>query len=141
MDSNRLMHQLYQTTRAISQGINYCLADYGLYSSEWSILMSLKELGPTSQISLANYLNVEPAAISKSVIKLEEKQLIERKPGNDRREKNVFLTDRALAQYNQWEEAIQKHRQEVLADLPEEKQNQLFAMLQSMYSNSQKYQS
>ncbi|CUH95367.1 hypothetical protein P22_1437 [Propionispora sp. 2/2-37] len=139
MDANKLMHLLYQTTRAISQGVNQCLAEYGLYSSEWSIIMTLKEIGPTSQIALANYLNIEPAAISKSVVKLEEKQLVERKSGNDKREKNVFLTDKALSRYALWESVIQKHRQAILKDLPEEKQHELYAMLQSIYSNSQTY--
>lgn len=40
MNEVRLIHILYQTTRAISQGVNQVLAEYGLYSSEWSIIVT-----------------------------------------------------------------------------------------------------
>jgi len=139
MDTNKLIHSLYQTTRAISQGINQILVAYGLYSSEWSLIVAIKEIGPISQVALANYLNIEPAAISKSLVRLEEKEFIERNTGNDKREKKVFLTDKALSQYPIWEKVIAKHRQSILADLSAEKQNELYVMLQSIYSNSQKY--
>lgn len=138
MNAAKLIHLLYQTTRAISQGVNQVLTEYGLYSSEWSIIVAIKEIGPISQIGLANYLNIEPAAISKTVVKLERKGFIEREYGNDKREKKVFLTDKALNQYAVWEKAIDNHRQSILADLTGEKQDELYVMLDSIYSNSQK---
>lgn len=138
MDAAKLIHLLYQTTRAISQGVNQILVEYGLYSSEWSIIVAIKETGPISQIALANYLHIEPAAISKTVVKLEEKGFIERKSENDKREKKVFLTEKALTQYAIWEKAIDNHRQSILIDLTKEKQHELRVMLESIYSNAQK---
>ena len=139
MNAAKLIHLLFQTTRAISQGVNQVLAEYGLYSSEWSMVVALKETGPISQIALANYLNIEPAAISKTIVKLEEKGFVERKAGNDKREKKVLLTAKALSQYTIWEKAVDTHRQSILVDLPQEKQAELAVMLKSIYSNSQKY--
>ncbi|WP_094605554.1 Transcriptional regulator SlyA [Sporomusa silvacetica DSM 10669] len=138
MNASTLIHLLYQTTRAISQGVNQALVEYGLYSSEWSIIVAIKKTGPISQIALAKYLNIEPAAISKTVVKLEEKGFVERKSGNDKREKKVLLTEKALSQYTIWEKAIDDHRQSILIDLPQEKQHELYVMLESIYSNSQK---
>lgn len=138
MDAAKLIHLLFQTTRAISQGVNQVLAEYGLYSSEWSMIVALKETGPISQIALANYLNIEPAAISKTIVKLEEKGFVERIAGNDKREKKVLLTDIALRQYTIWEKAVDTHRRSILVDLPKEKQEDLATMLKSIYSNSQK---
>ncbi|MCE5286323.1 MAG: MarR family transcriptional regulator [Pelosinus sp.] len=139
MNSAKLIHLLYQTTRAISQGVNQVLTEYGLYSSEWSIVVAIKETGPITQIALANYLSIEPAAISKTVVKLEEKGFIERKSGQDKREKKVSLTEKALSHYTIWEKAIDNHRQAILADLPQDKQQELYVMLESIYANSQKY--
>jgi len=138
MNADKLIHLLYQTTRAISQGVNHALAEYGLYSSEWSIIVAIKETGPISQIALANYLNIEPAAISKTVVKLEEKGFVERKSGDDKREKKVSLTKEALSQYTIWEKTIHKHRQSILTGLSDENQHKLYEMLESIYSNSQK---
>jgi DNA-binding MarR family transcriptional regulator len=139
MDQAKLIHLLYQTTRTISQGVNHVLAEHGIYSSEWSLIVALKETGPISQIALANYLHIEPAAISKTVVKLEEKQLVARKSGLDKREKQVFLTEKALCRFAVWEEAINKHRQTILGDLSEEKQQELSLMLESIYKNSEQY--
>jgi Transcriptional regulators len=139
MNAAQLIHLLYQTTRAISQGVNQVLAEYGLYSSEWSIIVAVKASGPIAQIALANYLNIEPAAISKTVVKLEEKGFVARKSGNDKREKIVSLTEKALSQFAVWEAAVDNHRQAILAGLPEDKQHELFVMLETIYTNSQNY--
>lgn len=139
MDAAKLIHLLFQTTRAISQGVNQLLTEHGLYSSEWSMIVALKETGPITQNALANYLSIEPAAISKTIVKLEEKGLVERKPGNDKREKKVFLTDHALNHYTRWETTVDTHRRALLADLTKEEQDTLSKMLQSIYANSQKH--
>lgn len=139
MNSDQLIHLLYQTTRAISQGLNQALADHGMYSSEWSVIKAIKEKGTISQITLANYLNIEPAAISKTLVKLEEKGFVERGIGSDKREKKVFLTEKGLSEFSVWEKVVEHHRQAILADLSEEKQNQLYEMVQSIYVNTQKY--
>jgi MarR family transcriptional regulator for hemolysin len=139
METNKLIHMLYQSTRAISKRLNQLLEPYGLYSSEWSILVALKENGPTCQITLANYLNIEPAAISKSLVKLEEKKIIERKTGSDKREKKVFLTEYAIKQYPIWEAVVDKHRQILLSNLPSEKQKELYILLQSVFTNAENY--
>lgn len=136
MDAAKLIHLLYQTTRSISQGVNQALTEYGLYSSEWSIIVAIKQTGPISQIALANYLNIEPAAISKTVVKLEEKGFVERKSGNDKREKKVFLTEKALSQYDIWEKVIDNHRRSILSDLTAEKQAELYQMLDAIYTKA-----
>ena len=139
MDAAKLIHLLFQTTRAISQGVNHILTAYGLYSSEWSMIVALKETGPISQNALASYLSIEPAAISKTIVKLEDKGFIERKAGQDKREKKVFLTDSALTHYALWETTVDTHRRSLLADLSTADQETLSAMLQSIYANSQKH--
>ena len=89
--SDRVIHQLYQTTRAMTKSLNQLLEAYGLFSSEWTVINSIKLHGEMTQSALADYLNIEPAAISKSLSKLEKKGFIERRTGEDKREKYVFL--------------------------------------------------
>ena len=42
--SDRLIHQIYQTTRAMTKSINQLLEVYGLFSSEWTIINSIKQI-------------------------------------------------------------------------------------------------
>ncbi|MBP2643044.1 MAG: transcriptional regulator, MarR family [Firmicutes bacterium] len=135
--TDRLMHQLYQTTRAISKSLNRMLEVYGLFSSEWTIVKIIKEKGSMSQASLANYLNIEPAAISKSLLKLEQKGIIERKVGYDKREKSVALTERAVQQYPLWREVVDRHREQMLGEITSEKQKELFLLLKTLFLNAQ----
>ena len=73
-----LIHQLYQTMRAFSKTLNSEIYTADVYSSEWSILKMVKKHDNISQLELANCLNVEPAAISKTIKKMEEKNLVKR---------------------------------------------------------------
>jgi len=135
----KLLHQLFQTVRMISKGLNAILEPYGLYSSEWAIITTLKKSGPLTQGSLSNYLSIEPPAVSRSLVKLEKKGFITRISGSDKREKRVSLSEEALTQYPQWLEVSRQHRHAVLADLPAETQAELELWLKSIYQSAQQY--
>lgn len=135
-----LLHQLFQTVRIINKGLNKSLEPYGLYSSEWSIITTLKETGPLAQGALSNYLSIEPPAVSRSLANLEKKGLITRIPGTDKREKKVFLSDEALKIYPKWLEVSGYHRQAILANLTDEKQTELTVLLKTIYQSAQKYE-
>lgn len=136
----KLLHQLFQTVRMIFKGLNATLEPYGLYSSEWTIITTLKESGPLTQGALSNYLSIEPPAVSRSLVKLEKKRLITRIPGEDKREKKVSLSEEALTQYSQWLEVSRQHRHAVLADLSDEKQTELVLLLGSICQSARQYE-
>ena len=136
----KLLHQLFQTVRMISKGLNAILEPYGLYSSEWTIITTLKESGPLTQGVLSNYLSIEPPAVSRSLVKLEKKGLITRISGADKREKRVSLSEEALVLYPHLLEASRQHRRAVLADLSDEKQAELELLLNSIYRNAQQHE-
>jgi Transcriptional regulators len=131
------IRQLYQTTRIIAKELNRRLGQYELYSSEWTVIASIKEKGTTSQIMLAEYLNIEPAAISKSLVALEKKGLIKREEGSDKREKMVSLTPKALILYPKWEEIVRQHRRQILNGISDKKLDDLSLILETIFSNAQ----
>ena len=133
-----IIRQLYQTTRIISATLNQILEPYGIYNSEWTIIAAIKEKDAMSQVALANYLNIEPPAISKTLVHLERKGLIQRKEGIDKREKTVSLSEEALRQYPQWEEAVGHHRKQILIGLTDEKLSELYVMLKTVFLSAQK---
>ena len=102
---------------------------YGLFSSEWTIINSVKVHGEMTQSALADYLNIEQAAISKSLGKLEKKGLIERRIGMDKREKYVLLSQTAIKQYPAWSRVIAEHREQILSHLQEKEQKELTQLL------------
>ncbi|AIF49678.1 MarR family winged helix-turn-helix transcriptional regulator [Pelosinus sp. UFO1] len=138
--SELLLHQLFQTVRIISKGLNKNLESHGIYSSEWSIITTLKEKKSMTQGALASYLNIEPPAVSKSLVKLEQKGLIMRIPGDDKREKKVILTEKAEEQYLTWSQIVGHHRKAILANLSEEKQKEVTTLLKTIFQSAQQYE-
>jgi len=139
MDSDRLVHVLHQSVRSIGSGLNFILEPHGIYSSEWSIITTLYHKKNISQKELASYLSIEPAAISKTVAKLEKKGYIDRKEGLDKREKIVFLTPLALEKYPTWQNLVAKHREALLANTSQTEQQQLYDLLTKIYKNAENY--
>jgi MarR family transcriptional regulator, transcriptional regulator for hemolysin len=135
-----LMHQLFQTTRVISYSLNRYFSPYGLHFSEWGIIITLMEKEPMTQREIASYLNVEPAAISRSLTGLEKKGFIIRKVGSDRREKRVFLTEETKKHYQVWNNIAGEHRKAILTDLDWEKKNELYQLLEDICQAAQRYE-
>lgn len=138
--SEVLLHQLFQTVRIISKGLNKKLEPYGIYNSEWSIITTLHDKGSMAQGALASYLNVEPPAVSKSLVKLERKGLIKRIAGVDKREKQVVLTVEAMAQYLVWKEIVGQHRNAILTNFSVEEQQKITIVLKTIFYNAQQYE-
>ncbi len=127
-----LIHQLYQITRLISKITNRALYATNIYSSEWSILKTIHNKGTMTQTALANYLNIEPAAISKTIRQLENKELIRREVGSDKREKYIYLTDLAIQQYDEWQKIIDENGKYVLDTIDDDEQVALRHILEKM---------
>lgn len=131
-----LIHQLYQTIRAFSKTLNNEIYTADVYSSEWSVLKMVKEHDMMSQLELANMLNVEPAAISKTIKKMEEKNLVERRRLQGKREKYIFLTEHALEIYDLLEKKVSQHRMKALNGLSRDERYTLFELARRIYHNT-----
>lgn len=127
--ASKLVHQLYQTTRAMSKSINRALDSTNIYGSEWIILKTIRTQGTMTQTVLANCLNIEPAAISKTLRQLEKKYLITRQSGTDKREKYIYLTPLALEQYDTWHQIIKQNSKHVFEAVTENEQATLMKLL------------
>lgn len=136
VDADTVIHQLYQTTRAISKDLNQRFDPEGLYSSEWSIISVLRKRGTMTQAALAGYLNIEPPAISKTLLRLEEKNLIKRATGASRREKLVSLTDLSQERYQQWETIIESHHADLLRGIRAEDLDHFVSVLGALFKNA-----
>ncbi|WP_196604008.1 MarR family winged helix-turn-helix transcriptional regulator [Pectinatus haikarae] len=130
-----LIHCLYQATRVFSKSLNNAISNLGIYNSEWSVLKTVKEHEAVSQSEIASYLDIEPAAISKTLAKLEKKGSIRRCRLNNNKEKNILLTDTALSVYPELAAAVEKHRNQALTGLSSADRQLLAGLLRKIYKN------
>lgn len=113
----------------MSKSVNRSLDSTNIYGSEWTILKTIHDQGTMTQTALANYLNIEPAAISKTIRQLVKKDLIMRKSGRDKREKYIYLTELAQQQYDSWFKIIKQNCMRVREAITEDEQIILMNLL------------
>ena len=135
--TDAVIRQLYQTTRIITKEMNRLLEQYELHSAEWTVIASIKENGVVSQVILAEHLNIEPSAISKSLNALEKKGFVQREEGSDKREKMVSLTTKALSLYPSWDKIVKQHREQLLQNISVEELDNLFSTMKTIFFNAQ----
>ena len=127
-----LIRQLHVTVRAFTKGVNEVMKPLGLYSSEWAVLNFVANHDSFPQSDIAAALEIEGAAISKTLSKMEQKGLIARTSSQDKREKRISLTEKGRELYPLAAQAAERHRSAVLAGLSRDDRQQMLSFIQSM---------
>ncbi|MGM9928466.1 MAG: MarR family winged helix-turn-helix transcriptional regulator [Bacillus sp. (in: firmicutes)] len=120
VDQYNLFHLLHQTTRSFSKSFNEKIAPTGLYMAQWTVIYYLIQNGPSSQITMSSYLNLEAPTMTRTLNRLEELGFIVRKEGKDRREKIIHLTELAIEKVPEWEQQVMEFEQPLFEQLTEE---------------------
>ena len=99
-----------QAARHITQLYDHHLAAAGLRTSQFSILVKLKRLGPMTINALADVMVMDRTTLGRNILPLERDGLIKVTPGRaDRRSKELRLTEagaeRLRAGYEGWKKA------------------------------------
>jgi len=129
---NLLFHEIHQKSRLSVKEANEALKEFNLYSSQWSILFCLKQFGAMTQKEVWQYLNVEAPTVTRTIVRLEESGWIERKEGNDKRERIVHLAEKAEKMIPEIEQRIVEVEERLLARLTKEEQQQLLALIKKI---------
>lgn len=127
-----VFHELHQKARLSIKVVNEALKEYGLYSAQWSILYSLKKFGAMTQTEIWQYLNVEAPTVTRTLVKLEQRKLITRNEGKDKRERIVQLTEEALTLIPKIEERIAEVELQLLLSFSIDEVNQLTKLLKQI---------
>lgn len=132
MLDDALIHHMYLVMRAFTKGVNDAMKPLGLYSSEWTVLNFVAKHDSFPQSDIAAALEIEGAAISKTLSKMEQKGLIVRTSSQDKREKRISLTEKGRELYPLAAQAAGSHRSAVLAGLSPDDRRQMLSFIQSM---------
>lgn len=126
---NLLFHELLQTTRAFTNGMNTVLKEHNLYSGQWTVLFTIDKHGKMTLTSIWKYLNVEAPTITRTVNRLEELGLIQREIDEDRRAKVVALTRAGIEKIALVKVSVSAYEDKFVKDLTEEEQLQFRELL------------
>lgn len=129
---NPVIHELFQKTRYLTNDLNHQLNKHNLYASQWSVLYCIKIHEQMSLTQIWKYLNVEAPTVTRTVYRLVELGWVEIRPGKDRREKIVRLTDKALECYPDISTTIIEFEERATSNLSLEEQEILLKLLQKI---------
>ncbi|MGB7999918.1 MAG: MarR family transcriptional regulator [Anaerobacillus sp.] len=129
ISTSDIFHSLNQQVRLITKEVNEHLKQYNLYSSQWSILYCLDQFGPMKQTDIWQYLNVEAPTTTRTLVRMEKNNWINRVEGADKRERIVSLTKDTKELLPLIKESIRKMEESLLQQLSEEEQILLHQLL------------
>ncbi len=130
-----LIHQIYVTMRLFTKNLNEIITPYEVYSSEWTIINYLHHHDEISQADLAAALQIEAAAVSKTIGKMEKKGLVTRLSAKDKREKHISMTPKCRALFPQLAASVARQRQQSLAGISEKTRQDMLQMMKTMFDN------
>ena len=131
-----VFHEMHQKARLSIKEVNEALKDFGLYSAQWSILYSLQQFGEMTQTEIWQYLHVEAPTVTRTLMKLEQRKLIIRKEGKDKRERIVQLTEKGLFLIPEIEAKVEEVEERLLQSLSAEEVHELTRLLKKLGKDS-----
>ncbi len=106
------------------------LSNIGLTRAQWQALGNLKRLGPLTQATLADVMELQTATITRLIDRLESSGWVVRCPSaHDRRVKLVSMTEKAKSVMDEVSAIGGKMREDMLVDLPQHEREHLVETL------------
>jgi DNA-binding MarR family transcriptional regulator len=99
------------------------------------VIFYIEKYGPSTLVEISVFYNVEKPSITRTVHRLEEKQIIEQIPSKDRREKIIQLTPFGLEIYQETHGKIVQLEHRLMKDIPKEDQHLVFQILPKIQEN------
>lgn len=132
----RVLPLLSDVARLVRRAFDARARDIGITRPQWQVLSVLARHEGVNQGGLADLLEVEPITVCRMVDRLQEAELVERRPDPaDRRSWRLHLTDRGqaiIAQLRPLAEAVQA---EAFEGVSPDEQAALGAMLERLRAN------
>ena len=110
---------------------NSILTAYNLYSSQWLILKDIAKNGTTTLADVSRRRQIEKPTANKVIKHLLELGLIQSEQGEDRRVKNLTMTEDGVHLYDEVRKKMDEMQREVLQDVDREQ-------LETMITNFEK---
>ena len=123
-------------TRLARRAFDARAREIGVTRPQWQVLVTLNRHEGVNQGGLAELLDVEPITVCRMVDRLQEADLVERRPDpSDRRSWRLFLTDKAAALLAQLQPLGEQLETEAFEGISSEERAAVWATLGRLRSN------
>jgi len=112
----------------------FCLS-FDLTLSQWKVMAYLEKFGTSTLVGISNYLAIEKPSVTRTIARLEDKQLVERVLGQDKREKRVQLTGSGKTLFRECQNTLDGIEFQLLNGISAEEQSILLQLLIKIQGN------
>ncbi|MBK8374505.1 MarR family winged helix-turn-helix transcriptional regulator [Sphingorhabdus sp.] len=124
------------TARLMRRAFDERVRTQGVTRPQWRVLGLLKRFGGSTQIALADMMDVEPITLGRMIDRLQEAELVERRADpSDRRAWRVFLTPKGDIRLAELKPMAAELFADAVSGLDADQQEKLEQMLNVMRSN------
>ena len=124
------------TARLMRRAFDERVRTQGVTRPQWRVLGLLKRFGGSTQIALADMMDVEPITLGRMIDRLLEAELVERRADpSDRRAWRVFLTPKGDIRLAELKPMAAELFADAVSGLDADQQEKLEQMLNVMRSN------
>lgn len=127
---------LYRAFHAQRNALRPALGELGLGAGQPKLLGYLKRNGPCGQRELANYCEIDPAAVSRMLENLQRGGFVTRRcDAQDKRRDLIALTPAGEAAYGVWQERCRAMEERMLEHFSDEERERFADYLSRAYRN------
>ena len=124
------------TGRLLRRAFDERVRAKGITRPQWRVLGLLNRFGGSTQVALAEMMDVEPITLGRMIDRLQEAELVERRADpKDRRAWRIYLTPAGEARLVDLKPMANALFDDAVAGLSASQQNELEAMLNVMRAN------
>lgn len=122
--------------RAVSQYFDNIIKPSGILGTQFNLLVMIKLLGPITITKLAERGLMDRTTLSRNIKPLEKMRLIEIEPGEDKREREIQITEEGINKlrgaFPLWKEAQKQALSEMGNEQWERLRENLFGLIESV---------
>jgi MarR family transcriptional regulator for hemolysin len=132
---NEFFHLYLQLSRGYTKKLNEQLAHLNIHHAQWSIIYYLHQRRSATLVEISQYLKVEKPTITRTVNRLEERDLIKQIATKDKRERRIQLSDKGLHIYKECHDIVNQFEQRIMSNLSEQEVEDTKQILQQIKEN------
>lgn len=125
--------------RPVASNLDKVIGGFDLTLSQWKVIDFVEKSGACTLVAISRHFSTEKPSVTRMINCLEEKQLVEKLSGKDRREKRIQLTGLGREVYAACRHTLDEVEHHLVRGIPDEEQRILLRSLIAIRDNMKNY--
>ena len=134
-----IFRQFVLMERPVASNLDKVLGGFDLTLSQWKVIDFVEKSRACTLVAISRHFSTEKPSVTRMINCLEEKQLVEKLSGKDRREKRIQLTGLGREVYAACRHTLDEVEHHLVRGIPDEEQRILLRSLIAIRDNMKNY--